>query len=96
MRRPVRWGWRTRGQAAVLAAVLLTLALAFCAVHQEPGADGHGMFASLCLGMVVVAVTIVLLGGPVPSGQTVLATVPVLRGNAPRVLEPPPRFSVRS
>jgi len=75
---------------------VLLVAVGFC-LFDVPDAHAHGHGhdhespRDLCLGMVVIALVVTLLSGPLPSGWAEALRRPLLRVRPVQVLDPPPR-----
>ncbi len=91
-RRPWVKSWW--GEAAVVTAVLLTLAVGLCVfVHyDQDGMDGHAMAPDLCAGMLVSSLALVLLAGPLVNGRLLLDPIRSVYAVSLHIPDPPPKF----
>ena len=82
------------GQAAVVAAAFLVLALGFCQVARDfCGMDAHGMSVDACASVVMVASAAILLAGLVVNGWSLPDTGPHDYAVPIALLDPPPKAS---
>ncbi len=90
-RRP--WLMSRWGEAVVVVAVLLTIAVGFCMfVHDPAGADGQAMPPDLCAGMLVSSLALVLLSGPLVNGRLLLDSFRSGYAVSLHIPDPPPKF----
>ena len=90
-RRPWVMSWW--GEAAVVVAVLLTMAVGLCMfVHDSAGADGQAMPPDLCAGMLVSSLALVLLSGPLVNGRLLLDPIRSAYAVSLHIPDPPPKF----
>ncbi len=86
-RRPWLMSWC--GEAVVVVAVLLTMAVGFCMfVHDQDG----GMAPDLCAGMLVSSLALVLLSGPLVNGRLLLDPIRSAYAISLHIPDPPPKF----
>ena len=80
-----------QGQAALIAAVLLILAVGLCSFHRASDEfDGHGMSPDLCASVITVLAVPLLLTRPVVCGLVVSAPTRFFYAVPPDVLDWPP------
>jgi hypothetical protein len=81
------------GQAAVIAAIALTLALSLCGFDRDvDGADDQGM--DLCAMPVATATGIILLIAPAATGWSVNEVACSASDATPHLPDPPPKLTV--
>jgi len=87
------WLMSRWGEAVVVVAVLLTMAVGLCMfVHDPAGADGHAMPPDLCAGMLVSSLAFALLAGPLVNGRLLLDPIRSAYAVSLHIPDPPPKF----
>ena len=90
--RSQRWITNWPGQAVIIGAVLLILAVGFCMfVHDQTGMDNQAMAPDLCAGMLVSSLALVLLAGPLVNGRLLPDPIRSAYAVSLHIPDPPPK-----
>jgi hypothetical protein len=80
------------GEAVVVVAVLLTMAVGFCMfVHDQMGMDNQAMAPDLCAGMLASTLALVLLSGPLVNGRLLPDPIRSVYAASLHIPDPPPK-----